>query len=328
MDAVPLISVVIPIRNSRGMFEACLQSIRDQDYPHDRIELIVPDAHSTDDGPAIAKRFGATVVPNDGLMIGPGRDAGFAAAHGELVAFTDADCLVEREWLKNAVKYFQDPAVGAVGGPSPVPPNQGALAEAIGYFFRASTIMAGAAHVETQERIERVRHIPGCNLLCRRSALAKIFPLQWTTTSGEDIQTGRLLLEQGYTLLRVPDVKVWHYKRTTTKAFFWQMQSYGRGRLRLGKIDRSWLHPVHILCGFAIPLLIAGVVGLGMLSQSLLLFAAVAAAACMHAFSLWAIADGASLRILWGGPAALVIGVVGWSKGFLSELFSGPRMAR
>lgn len=328
MDGLPLISVVIPIRNSRAMFEACLQHIRDQEYPYDCIELIVPDAHSADDGAAIAKRFGATVVPNDGLMIGPGRDAGFAASHGELVAFTDADCIVDKDWLKNAVKYFQDPAVGAVGGPSPVPPNQGALAEAIGYFFRAATIVAGAAHVETQERMERVRHIPGCNLICRRSALAKIFPLRWTTTSGEDIQTGRLLLQNGYTLLRVPDVKVWHYKRTTAKAFFWQMQSYGRGRLRMGKIDRSWLYPMHILCGFAIPLLVAGAIALWLLSPYLLLFAAVAAAALIHAFSLWAMSDGASPRILWSGPLALTIGITGWSKGFLSELFTGPRMAR
>ncbi|HRH94088.1 MAG TPA: glycosyltransferase [Candidatus Peribacteria bacterium] len=328
MEPLPLISVVIPIRNSRAMFEACLQSIRGQDYPSERMEIIVPDAHSTDDGPAIARRFGATVVANDGLMIGPGRDAGFAAARGEIVALTDADCIVDKDWLRNAVKYFQDPAVGAVGGPSPVPPGQGALAEAIGYFFRLSSIVAGAAHVEEQDRIERVRHIPGCNLLCRRSALAKIFPLAWTTTSGEDIQTGRLLLQNGYTLLRVPDVKVWHYKRTTAKAFFWQMQSYGRGRLRLGKIDRRWLHPAHVLCGFAIPLLILGAATLWWMSPVVLLFAALAAAALLHGFALWAISDGASANILWSGPAVLFIGCIGWSRGFLAELFRGPRVTR
>ena len=325
MEPLPLISVVIPIRNSRAMFEACLESVFAQNYPREKIELIVPDGGSDDDGPEIARRFDANVVANPGLMIGPARDAGFAASKGEIVAFTDADCIVHKDWLRNAVKYFEDPTVGAVGGPSPVPPGQGPLAEAIGWFFRLSAVLAGAAHVEDQKTIERVKHIPGCNLLCRREALAKIFPLNWTTTSGEDIQTGRLLLQKGYQLLRVPDVRVWHYKRTTAKAIFWQMQSYGRGRLRLGKIDRAWLHPTHVLCGFAIPLAVMGVAGLWLLSPAALVFAAATLALLMLVFSLWAMAGGASPNILWSGPAAVLIGSFGWSRGFLSELLFGPK---
>lgn len=326
MEHLPLISVVIPIRNSRVILEACLHSIRALDYPQDRIELIVPDAHSTDDGPAIAKKFGAVVVANDELMIAPGRNVGFAASHGEIIAFTDADCIVDRDWLKNAVRYFADPQVGAVGGPSPVPPNQGALAEAIGYFFRLSVILAGAAHVEQQKNVEHVRHIPGCNILCRRSALEKIFPLHWTTTSGEDLQMGRLLLQQGYSLLRVPDVRVWHFKRTTVKAFFWQMQSYGRGRMRLGKIDRAWLRPAHVVCGLAIPLLLLSGAILFVLSPQLLLAALGCSALAMATFTVWALSHGASTAILWSGPTVLVVGCIGWSRGFLGELLAGPRI--
>jgi hypothetical protein len=157
---------------------------------------IVPDGQSSDNGAAIARNHGGIVLENGGLKIGHARDIGFSLAHGELIAFTDADCIVDAGWLANAIPYFADPKVGAVGGPSPVPGGQGPIAEAIGYFFRAATGVAGAAHVEEQFGVEEVRHLPGCNLVCRHEALQQIFPLQWEETSGEDLQLGRLLLQR------------------------------------------------------------------------------------------------------------------------------------
>lgn len=319
MEQFPLVSVIVPIRNSAWMLDDSLRSICNQRYPRQRIELIVPDGQSSDNGAAIARSHGGIVLENGGLKIGHARDIGFSLAHGELIAFTDADCIVDAGWLANAIPYFADPKVGAVGGPSPVPGGQGPIAEAIGYFFRAATGVAGAAHVEEQFGVEEVRHLPGCNLVCRHEALQQIFPLQWEETSGEDLQLGRLLLQRGWKLLRVPDVRVLHYKRTTLRAFYWQMRSYGRGRMHLALQDNTWLHPAHIACGVALPLA-ALMLAVAALVSPLAAIALVAFGALSTAlFGWWAVAHGASTAVLWSGPVVLCVGIAGWSHGFLEE---------
>lgn len=310
------------------MLHDSLRSICTQSYPRDRIELIVPDGHSWDSGPSIAREHGSIVVENGGLNIGYARDIGFASSHGELVAFTDADCIVDKDWLTHALPYFADPHVGAVGGPSPVPQGQGPIAEAIGYFFRAATGAAGAAHVEEQHTVQQVRHLPGCNIVCRRSALQQIFPLRWDETSGEDLQLGRLLLQRGWKLLRVPNVRVLHYKRTTLPAFYWQMRSYGRGRLHLALLDRAWLHPMHVFCGVAVPAAAVMLLAAAFVSPLALLATIFFGSLLPLGFGWWAVAHGAHTTVLWTGPVVFCVGIAGWSHGFLEKYMQHLRAKR
>ena len=86
MEPRPLVTVVVPTRNSERTLANCLESIRRQAYP--RIELVVVDNSSTDDTLAIARRYA-----DQALTIGPERSAqrnhGWRAGHGELVVFVD-----------------------------------------------------------------------------------------------------------------------------------------------------------------------------------------------------------------------------------------------
>jgi cellulose synthase/poly-beta-1,6-N-acetylglucosamine synthase-like glycosyltransferase len=320
---LPFVTIIIPTRNSDALLVQALQSIRALDYPKDRIELIIPDGMSTDRSRAIAAEYGAQVIENPGKTIGAARDTGFGASRGELIAFTDADCLVDPGWIRNAINYFEDPQVGAIGGPSPAPDDQKAFGSAVRAFFRLAYLLARTGHVEQVAAVENVEHIPGCNLICRASALRKIFPLRWKTTSGEDIETGRLLMEHGYTLLHVPDVRVLHYKRTTVRSFFWQMQSYARGRLHVARKNWRWIKPAHVLCGFALPIGLL-VLLMGMLwhpTAVLVVMAILLGSTVIVARTL-----GTTAKIPMKGallfPAILIIGITGWSWGFITESLS------
>ncbi len=108
------VSILTPTLNSARTLEACLASVRAQDVPAENVEIIVADAGSSDDTAAIARRFGARVVPNPLRTGEAGKSAALAVATGELVALIDSDnILPSPDWLRRMTAPFADPAVFA-----------------------------------------------------------------------------------------------------------------------------------------------------------------------------------------------------------------------
>src|SRR5438067_145281 len=110
------VSVVIPARNEEDLLPACLDSLRDQDYPGP-IEILVVDNGSEDRTAEIARARGVRVVsePRRGYVLALAR--GFEQARGDIVATTDADSMPPRDWLSTLVRtYALRPDVVAVGG--------------------------------------------------------------------------------------------------------------------------------------------------------------------------------------------------------------------
>ena len=102
------VSIIIPTLNSASVLSGCLESIRAQDYPADRIEIIIADAGSKDGTLDIARRFRVDKIVENPLVSGEaGKSAGFAAAEGEIAAFIDSDNLLDRpDWLTRMTAPF------------------------------------------------------------------------------------------------------------------------------------------------------------------------------------------------------------------------------
>ncbi len=108
---LPCWSVVVPAYNEGDLVGACVRALVDQSVPREQYEVIVVDDASTDGTAAIATGAGADRV----LAIEHGgaaaaRNAGLAAAAGELVLFTDADCVPCHEWIEHMVSPFAEPS--------------------------------------------------------------------------------------------------------------------------------------------------------------------------------------------------------------------------
>jgi len=100
---VPLVSVVIPTCNSANVLADCLLSVRKQDYPQDRIEILIVDCFSKDGTSRIAKEFGAKVLFSKCGPLGA-RKIGFEKSLGNLILFLDSDQMLKtRDCLKRAV---------------------------------------------------------------------------------------------------------------------------------------------------------------------------------------------------------------------------------
>jgi|GEM_PF-1126060 glycosyltransferase involved in cell wall biosynthesis len=111
----PKISVVIPAFNEAKFIRRTLGSLAKQTYRN--FELIVVDNASTDDTAKIAAELGAKVILESIRGVAAARQAGFAAARGEIIATTDADTLLPKNWLKQIVSKFEsDPDLAGFGG--------------------------------------------------------------------------------------------------------------------------------------------------------------------------------------------------------------------
>lgn len=116
MTSRPSISVVLPAYNAENPLPKCLSSLRHQDYPQDKIELIVIDDNSEDNTVSLAKKFGARVVSNGARHIETGKAIGIKHASHEYILFLDADNYFSSpSWISEAVAALEeDPSlVGA-----------------------------------------------------------------------------------------------------------------------------------------------------------------------------------------------------------------------
>jgi len=120
--SLPFISVIVPTYNRARVLPYLFQALAHQFYPADRMELIVVDNSSSDNTEDVVKRW-AEVLPfevrfyrKDNKGPAASRNYGAARAHGEIVAFTDSDCLPVPGWLRGAAREFGEGA-GIVCGP-------------------------------------------------------------------------------------------------------------------------------------------------------------------------------------------------------------------
>jgi glycosyltransferase involved in cell wall biosynthesis len=112
----PTVSVVVIVLNGAASIRACLEALTQQDYPRDRYEIIVVDNGSDDGTVELARTYRVRIVHELKRGYAPARNAGVKAAAGEIVAFTDADCFADPNWLWELTRSYRDPAVGVVGG--------------------------------------------------------------------------------------------------------------------------------------------------------------------------------------------------------------------
>ena len=105
----PLVSVVVPHYNDLDGLGLCLDSLRRQTLGQARFEVIVADNNSAG-GVCAVRRLAPDVlsVPAPTQGAGPARNAGVAASHGRILAFIDADCIADQDWLQQGISALDD----------------------------------------------------------------------------------------------------------------------------------------------------------------------------------------------------------------------------
>jgi glycosyltransferase involved in cell wall biosynthesis len=107
-EPCPKVSIIIPTLNAGALLDNCLASVAAQDYPRDRLEVILADAFSTDATRDIAKKYGATVIDDPGQNMEEGKRLALGRAGGDYVVFVDADNeFTHPDCLQRAVRALE-----------------------------------------------------------------------------------------------------------------------------------------------------------------------------------------------------------------------------
>ena len=321
LTSLPKISIIIPAKNEEKLLQNCLSSLQALDYPKEKLEIIVVDGLSTDHTVDVARDMGAVVLRNEKQTVSPGRNLGFANASGDLIAFTDADCMVDKQWLASSIKYFEKDNVACVGGPNLTPGDESDFGKAVGFVFDQPIFAAGSIHARELKEMKEVSSIPGCNAIYRQEVLAKVMPLDESMLTGDDTLLNRKILDLGYKLLYTPDVSVLHFRRPTPGRLWKQFYRYAIGRLQIGKKDKRLLNPMHVLIGLGLPILLLSALLL-LLNDAKFLLSIILFAGLLFLlyFSIKGMIRWKSLLVGLQVPLIIILIMTAWSCGFLREL--------
>lgn len=317
MLKAPLVSVIIPVKNEAAVLGRCLESLAKLDYPRESLEIIVADGLSRDDTRDIALKAGVKVVNNEKQVVVSGRNAGFRQSSGSIIAFTDADCVFHADWLKNSIKYFDDPQTGGVGGLTLMPPDSPGFEKAVDFIFGLAEAFKSTCHRSDASFSCAVADIPGCNAIYRREALSRVMPVDESLLTAEDVWMNSRIRSNGYKLIFAPDVILWHFRRSNPGKFLRQMYRFAIGRLQVARRDRRLLNAFHVLTGFGLPVSLLALLFFILSGSPVLLLAMLVAAlfvACFFCFMRTG-----SLSAAANLPWVACLFLLGWSGGFLRE---------
>jgi GT2 family glycosyltransferase len=225
MPRYPKATVVVASYNGATSLETCLAALGRLNYPD--YEVILVDDGSTDDTPQIAQKFPAVrTIRQENMGLSAARNRGVAAAAGEIIAFTDSDCRPEEDWLYYLVGDLLRTDHAGIGGHNLLPPDDSAIAAAV----MASP--GGPAHVMLTDT--EAEHIPGCNMAFYKSVLDELGGFDHVfRKAGDDVDICWRLQQRGYKIGFSPAGFVWHYRRSTVRAFLKQQNGYGEAEALL-----------------------------------------------------------------------------------------------
>jgi len=230
----PTVSVIIPVLNAEATIKDLLDSLIEVDYDKGKLDVIVVDGGSTDRTRDIVQMYRVKLVLESRRGINVARNAGVRNSQGEIVAFTDADCAVPKDWIKRIVENFKDPNVGCLGG------SVSRYKDDFISIYADNSIVPVLRRFKKREILDTVqpfsRYPAGCNMAVRRSAIEKLngFDEQVRYGFDEDELVERIC-NSGFKMVLDPSVMIKHKHRQMLSELLRQTFNYGRGGYLLFK---------------------------------------------------------------------------------------------
>jgi glycosyltransferase involved in cell wall biosynthesis len=232
------VSVVIPTLNSAETLEKCLASIKNNNGQYEK-EIIVVDAGSSDETLDIAKVYADKVLT--GVPNRINRNKGVECAAGDIICFTDSDCIVPENWLDGLVNGLlrlndrDKKVVGVGGGNVPLLENHSSVELVISKVIRSPLVSFGARNIAIYQDEREVSHNPPLNSALFKRTIEEVGGFKEEPGYPEDQDLDAKIIGKGYKLYYLPDLPVYHKHKTSFEKFARQMQDFGEKRVRVNR---------------------------------------------------------------------------------------------
>ena len=221
-----MFSIIVPVKSINNYVRETVPYI--QRLTGSQWELmVIPNEEEPNEWPEDGQ---VRVFPSGRVGPAAKRDMGAAQARGEILVFLDDDSYPEPNLLELATRYFSDPEVIALGGPGITPSSDDFWQRVSGAVF-LSRFTGGAPERYVPVGIARqMDDWPSVNLLVRRDAFLAVGGFDCKFWPGEDTRLCLKLKQTGKKLIYVPEMVVWHHRRSGLRAHLKQVGAYGLHR--------------------------------------------------------------------------------------------------
>jgi succinoglycan biosynthesis protein ExoA len=264
MSHRPLVTVIMPVRNEAGFIAQSLGAVLAQDYPPERVEVIVADGMSTDGTREIVETFQAQharlrLVDNPGRIAPTGLNAALGLARGEIIVRVDGHCEIAPDYVRCGVECLSREKVEGVGGPIETI-GETTTARAIAAAMSSSFGVGGSAFRTVKGRRMLVDSVAFPAYTRRAIELAGLFDEE--LVRNQDDEYNYRLRSLGGRLLLAPEIRARYYSRGRLWSLRRQYFQYGYWKVRVMQ-----KHPRQMSARqFAPPLFVAALTIFGALS--------------------------------------------------------------
>ena len=267
-EEVPFVSIIVPVLNDEKHIGTCLESLNNIDYPREKYEIIVIDGGSVDNTITIIEKFDRVTLFRSKSGVSHQRNVGIKGAKGTLIALTDSDCYVEKNWLKNNVKYFKDNNIAVIGGPNYTPENSTTLERAAGNILssKLATGMMAVRYAGKGIKDANETDLIACNNIIRKKVILEVGGFNENLYPNEENELYIKMKQKGYKMLYNSEMVVWHFRKPLFRPFLKQFYSSGKFRAKLTK-----LYPKSFKIIFLLPSLLILYILIGAIISTLLL---------------------------------------------------------
>ncbi len=216
----PLISVVIPCYNAREHIDACLASLLAQKTDY-RYEIIAVDSSENDVTPYIQEQYPQvrTVRLAQRAYPGVARNAGMREANGEVICFSDTDCIIDASWVQTIGDHINQGKTVLTGAVL--------NGTADSYVGTADYLLEMTEFHPSRSR-GPIEHIITANVAFSKTVVDRIGYLD-DTIKGSDRLYAYRMVQNGIPIWFEPDMKVWHKNRTRVQKIFRNAYDCGFG---------------------------------------------------------------------------------------------------
>lgn len=220
-DLNPLLSIIVIAHNEEKMLPLCLDSLMGLDYPKDKLEIVVVDNNSTDRTKDIIKKYPVKYAFEKKKGRASARTKGIKEASGKFIAFIDADCIADKNWIKNLVKGFTGDDIGGCGGKT--------LAYQLKTWVQKyiDSLEIYSHKYALDKAICSLPFLFTNNAIFRFDVLDKVGLFDELFYVGEDVDISWRILLKGYRFKYISNAIVYHAYRTNLLSFCKQIFEWG-----------------------------------------------------------------------------------------------------